>query len=54
VRCRRGTPFRYTVVPEADIEAARYDPGDRPIQLPVKLKVSDGPGCLDSFRGGLS
>ena len=24
---------------EADIEAARYDPGDGPIQLPVKLKV---------------
>jgi hypothetical protein len=26
---------------EADIEAARYDPGDGPIQLPVKLKVHD-------------
>jgi hypothetical protein len=26
---------------EADIEAARYDPGDRPIQLPVKLRVHD-------------
>ena len=26
---------------EADIEAARYDPGDGPVQLPVKLKVHD-------------
>jgi hypothetical protein len=26
---------------EADIDAARYDPGDGPIQLPVKLKVHD-------------
>jgi hypothetical protein len=26
---------------EADIEAARYDPGGGPIQLPVKLKVHD-------------
>ena len=26
---------------EGDIEAARYDPGDGPIQLPVKLKVHD-------------
>jgi len=26
---------------EADIEAVRYDPGDGPIQLPVKLKVHD-------------
>jgi hypothetical protein len=26
---------------EADIEAARYDPGDGPIQLPVKLRVHD-------------
>src|SRR5215468_886581 len=26
---------------EADIEAARYDPGDGAIQLPVKLKVHD-------------
>jgi hypothetical protein len=26
---------------EADIEAARYDPGDGPIPLPVKLKVHD-------------
>jgi hypothetical protein len=26
---------------EADIEAARYNPGDGPIQLPVKLKVHD-------------
>ncbi len=26
---------------EADIEAARYDPGDGPIQLTVKLKVHD-------------
>src|SRR5246127_4160774 len=26
---------------EADIEAARNDPGDGPIQLPVKLKVHD-------------
>jgi hypothetical protein len=26
---------------EADIEAARYDPGDGPIALPVKLKVHD-------------
>ena len=26
---------------EADIEAARYDPGAGPIQLPVKLKVHD-------------
>jgi len=26
---------------EADIEATRYDPGDGPIQLPVKLKVHD-------------
>ena len=26
---------------EADIEAARYDPGDGPTQLPVKLKVHD-------------
>jgi hypothetical protein len=26
---------------EADIDAARYDPGDGPIQLPVKLRVHD-------------
>ncbi|MGH8686664.1 MAG: hypothetical protein ACREVQ_03055 [Burkholderiales bacterium] len=26
---------------EADIEAARYDPGDGPLELPVKLKVHD-------------
>jgi hypothetical protein len=26
---------------ETDIEAARYDPGDGPIQLPVKLKLHD-------------
>ena len=26
---------------ESDIEAARYDPGDGPIELPVKLKVHD-------------
>jgi hypothetical protein len=26
---------------QADIEAARYDPGDGPIELPVKLKVHD-------------
>ena len=26
---------------EADIEAARYNPGDGDIQLPVKLKVHD-------------
>jgi hypothetical protein len=26
---------------EADIEAARYDPGDGPIPLPVKLRVHD-------------
>jgi hypothetical protein len=26
---------------EADIEAARYDPGDGPIEIPVKLKVHD-------------
>jgi hypothetical protein len=35
---------RYTAMlrqMEADIEAARWDPGDGPIQLPVKLKVHD-------------
>ena len=26
---------------EADIEAARFDPGDGPIEIPVKLKVHD-------------
>jgi hypothetical protein len=26
---------------EADIEAARFDPGDGPIEVPVKLKVHD-------------
>jgi hypothetical protein len=26
---------------EADIEAARFDPGDGPIEMPVKLKVHD-------------
>ena len=26
---------------EADIDAARYDPGDGPIEIPVKLKVHD-------------
>jgi hypothetical protein len=26
---------------ESDIEAARYDPGDGPIEIPVKLKVHD-------------
>ena len=26
---------------EADIEAARYDPGDGPVEVPVKLKVHD-------------
>jgi hypothetical protein len=26
---------------EADVDAARYDPGDGPIQLPVKLRVHD-------------
>jgi hypothetical protein len=26
---------------QADVEAARYDPGDGPIELPVKLKVHD-------------
>src|SRR5262249_16060926 len=26
---------------EADIEAARFDPGDGPLEIPVKLKVDD-------------
>src|SRR5207237_4152033 len=26
---------------EADIEAARFDPGDGPLEIPVKLKVHD-------------
>src|SRR6266481_799945 len=26
---------------QAEVEAARYDPGDGPVQLPVKLKVHD-------------
>ena len=40
LRQRRGRPAILRQM-EKDVDAARYDPGDGPIDLPVKLKVHD-------------
>src|SRR5439155_10616996 len=40
-RCPHAAPTASRRQMQAEVEAVRYDPGDGPIDLPVKLKVHD-------------